>query len=291
MSRYLNNVAVTQFDKSTKHEYQSNGALRGCFRTRTGVKGEDATFNKMGSGEAHLRGAPSSNVVPMGVGHSYNKAVLADWEAPEYTDLFGKSEVLIDEVNELATTTKGAIGRRRDQIAINAMAAAPLGDILNRTANAGTGGLVGDAAAQMSLDTLIEIRELFDDMEIPDGERFIAMTPAGFSGLLKETKVTSSDYASVKALQQGQVTEFMGFQFKRIGSNRKEGGLALVSTGVQSAYAWDRRAVGEAVGIDIATSVEWSVDKQSWLSMGKLKAGACVADPDGILRFQYKITA
>ena len=284
MSRYLNNVAVTAFDTATKHEYQSMGALRGCFRTRTGVTGEKATFNKMGAGVAHERGAPSSDVIPMGVGHKYNECDLTDWEAPEYTDIFGKTEVLIDEVNELATTTKGAIGRRRDQIAIDAMAAAPIGDLLG-------GVVVGDDTKQMSLDTLIEMSTLMDDMEIPEGERFIAMTPAGFNGLLKETKVTSADYASVKALQTGQISEFMGFMFKKIGSKRKEGGLPLISAGVQSAYAWDRRAVGEAIGRELDTTVEWSVDKRSWLSTGEFKGGACIADADGVIRFQYKITA
>jgi hypothetical protein len=282
MSRYLNNVAVTQFDKATKHEYQAMGALRGCFRTRTGVVGDKATFNKMGAGTAHQRGAPSSDVVPMGVGHSYEEAILTDWEAPEYTDLFGKQEVMIDEVNELATTTKGAIGRRRDQIAIDAMVAAPIGDLLG-------GALAGSSTEGMSLATLIQIKELMDDQEIPDGERFIAMTPNGFTGLLNETKITSSDYASVKALQEGTINTFLGFQFKRIGTNRAEGGLPLVSAGVQSAYAWDRRAVGEAIGLEMETSVEWSVDKQSWLSMGKFKGGACIADPLGVVRFQYKI--
>ena len=50
----------------------------------------------MGSGMAHKRGAPSSDVTPMGVSHSYEEALLEDYEAPEYTDLFGKQEVLID---------------------------------------------------------------------------------------------------------------------------------------------------------------------------------------------------
>ena len=284
MSRYLNGVAVTQFDTATKHEYQAMGSLRGCFRTRTGVTGDKATFNKMGAGVAHKRGAPSSDVVPMGVAHTYEEALLEDYEAPEYTSIFGKKEVLIDEVNELATTTKGAIGRLRDQIAIDQMVAAPIGDLLG-------GALQGLSTAQMSLDTLIVLRELMDDAEIPDDRRFIAMTPAGFSGLLKEVEVTSADYASVKALEQGEVNKFMRFNFKRIGSQRTEGGLPLISAGVQSAYAWDAQAIGEAIGIDQDTSVEWSVDKQSWLSMGKFKGGACVADPKGLIRFQYKITA
>ena len=281
MSRYLNEIAVTQFDRETKHEYQSMGVLRGCFRTRTGVTGNEATFNNMGKGKAHKRGAPSSDVVPMQVGHTYEKAILEDYEAPEYTDLFGKKEVQIDEVSELATTTKGAIGRLRDQIAIDQMVAAPIGDLLG-------GAIIGDSAAGMSLTTLSKLRELMDDAEIPDEDRYIAMTPNGFTGLLNETKITSSDFASVKALEQGEINRFMRFQFKRIGT-RAEGGLPLISAGVQSGYAWDKKAIGEAIGLEVETSVEWSVDKQSWLSMGKFKGGACVADPKGLIRFQYKI--
>lgn len=281
MSRFLNAIAVTQFDRSTKHEYQSMGVLRGCFRTRTGVTGDKATFNNMSKGKAHKRGAPSSDVVTMGIGHSYEEANIEDYEAPEYTDLFGKKEVLIDEVNELATTTKGAIGRLRDQIAIDQMVAAPTGDLLG-------GAIIGDAAAGMSLTTLIKLSELMDDQEIPEEERYLMMTPNGYTGLYNETKVTSSDYSSVQALQRGTLKEFMGFKFKKIGV-RAEGGLPLVSAGVQSAYAWHMKAIGEAIGLDVETSVEWSVDKQSWLSMGKFKGGACVADPKGLIRFQYKI--
>lgn len=281
MSRYLNEVAVTQYDRATKHEYQSTGSLRGCFRTRTGVTGDKSTFNNMSKGKAHKRGAPSADVVPMGIKHGYETANLEDYEAPEYTDLFSKKEVLIDEVNELATTTKGAIGRLRDQLAIDQMVAAPVGDLLG-------GALQGSASAGMSLATLITLSELMDDQEVPAEDRYIAMTPKGFSGLLNETKVTSSDYASVQALNRGTITEFMGFMFKKVGK-REEGGLPLISAGVQSGYAWHKAAVGEAIGLEVETSVEWSVDKQSWLSMGKFKGGACVADPKGLIRFQYKI--
>ena len=288
MSQALSTVAVEEFDSEVKHAYQGQKTLRECITARLGVVGDKYDFRLMGKGLATARTGSSADVVPMGIDHSYNTATILDYEAPEYTDLFGKKEVLIDEVQELATTTKGAIGRRRDQIAIDALQAAPLGDLLNRVISGGA-AIAGDATKPMSLDTLIILSELMDDMEIPEGERFIAMTPKGFSGLLGETKVTSSDYASVKALVQGQIHEFMGFKFRKIGTMRKEGGLKLVSTGIQEAYAWDRRAVGEAISMDIETSVEWSVDKQSWLSMGKLKAGACIADPDGVIRFQYKI--
>ena len=85
MSQYLNQIAVTQFDTMTKHDYQSEGVLRGAFRMRNNVKGDKTTFNVMGKGEASERTAPSSDVVAMNVDHNKVEVTLRDWEASELT--------------------------------------------------------------------------------------------------------------------------------------------------------------------------------------------------------------
>ena len=123
MSQYLNTIAVTQFDTMTKHDYQGEGVLRGKFRQRNNVTGSTVTFNKMGKGQASERTAPSADVIAMNVDHSKVEVTLRDWEASEYTDIFKQKEVLPDEVSELSKTIKSAIGRRRDQLAIDALAA------------------------------------------------------------------------------------------------------------------------------------------------------------------------
>jgi len=291
MSQYLNQIAVTQFDTMTKHDFQSEGVLRGKFRMRNNVKGSKITFNKMGKGMANERTAPSSDVVAMNVEHSKVEVSLTDWEASEYTDIFKQAEVLPDEVSELSKIIKGAIGRRRDQIAIIALNAGTYDSADGNGATVLTS--VGGANTGMNLDKLLAIKEWMDDNEVPDEGRKLLLNPNGFKSLLGETEITSSDYATVQALVRGQINEFLGFEFIRIG-RREEGGLAHDGAGkypttgdVVDAFAWHRDCGGEAIGIDMKTSVDWVAQKKSHLSSGDYKGGARIIDETGIVKIQY----
>jgi len=291
MSQYLNQIAVTQFDTMTKHDYQSEGTLRGAFRQRNNVTGDKVTFNKMGKGQASERTAPSADVIAMNVDHNKVTVTLKDYEASEYTDIFKQKEVLPDEVSELSMTIKGAIGRRRDQLAIDAMAAGTF----DGAAGNGTTVLtsVGGAASGMNITKLLAIKEWMDDNEVPDEGRHIALNANGFKSLLGETQVTSSDYNTVQALVRGEINTFLGFKFIKVGK-RAEGGLPHDGAGtypttgdVVDGFAWHRNAVGEAIGIDMQTSVDWVASKKSYLSSGDYKGNAIIIDEVGVVKVQY----
>lgn len=295
MSQYLNKIAVTQFDTMTKHDFQSMGTLRGCARQRNGVVGNKVTFNKMGKGVATKRTAPSSDVVSMNINHDKVELTLQDWEASEYTDIFKQKEVIPDEVSELSTTIKGAIGRRRDQILIEALNAGTY----NGADGNGTTVLtsVGGANTGMNLAKLLATKEWMDDNEVSEEGRYIAMTPNGIKNLLNEEKLTSSDYATVQALVRGEINTFLGFTFLKIGK-RAEGGLSHNGVGtyptigdVVDAFAWQKDCVGEAVGIEMNTSVDWVPQKKSYLSSGDYKGGATIIDETGIVKIQYTVIA
>ena len=191
MSQQLNQIAVTQFNTLTKHDYQSMGTLRGTVRSRSGVKGSKATFNRMGKGKANERTAPSSDVIAMNVDHNKVEVTLQDWEASEYTDIFKQQEVLPDEVSELSNTIKGAIGRRRDQLLIDALAAGTY----DGTSGKGTTVLtsVGGASSGMNIDKLLAIKEWMDDNEVPEEGRHLVMNSNGFKSPLGETQIKSSN--------------------------------------------------------------------------------------------------
>jgi len=277
----------------TKHDYQSMGVLRGTMRQRNNVKGSKATFNKMGKGEANERTAPSSDVIAMNVDHNIVEVTLKDYEASEYTDIFKQAEVLPDEVTELSTTIKGAIGRRRDQLCIDALAAGTYNSAAGNGATVLTS--VGGAASGMNITKLLAIKEWMDDNEVPDEGRHIALNANGFKTLLGETQITSSDYNTVQALVRGEINTFLGFTFVRIGK-RAEGGLPHDGAGtypttgdVVDGFAWQRDAVGEAIGIDMQTSVEWVPQKKSHLSSGDYKGNAVIIDEVGIVKVQYTV--
>ena len=126
MSINLSAVAVTEFDSMVKHAYANAGLLKNAVTLRNNVVGDTYKFRRMGKGLANQK-ASSADVDPMDVGHEFKTATLANWNAPEFTDIFDAQDVNFDEKQELATTIAGALGRRCDQLVIDAMdASTPL---------------------------------------------------------------------------------------------------------------------------------------------------------------------
>lgn len=287
MSRNLSSVAAKEFDSEVKHAYQGNSLLRQCVRIRNGVTADTYNFRRMGKGLATERTAPSADVVPMNIDHQLKPAALTDWDASEYTDIYNQAEVNFQEVEELSQTIASALGRRDDQLIIDAWGTGTY----SATPAAGEGGLVdtnvGGAGTGMSVAKLRAGVKFLNKIEAPKEDRYCLIDADGLDDLLAETEVTSSDYNAVKALVQGEVNTFLGLEFKVIGT-RAEGGLPLNGS-IQDAYIWHKTSTGSAISKDLETRVDWSVDKKSWLSTGSHKAGVALIDNEGVVKLQYTV--
>lgn len=273
MSQELSSVAVEQFDTEVKHAYQGMMTLRGCVKVRNSVVGDKYDFRTMGKGKATPRTGSSADVVPMDIDHALKQAVLVDFEAPEYTDIFDQATVNFDEVSELAMTIAYAMGRRDDQSIIDAL-------------NTSTTTPVGNGAAAFDLAAITAASKALNKVEAPMEDRFFVIDEGGLNDLLNDTTITSQDYNSVQLLMNGEINQFMGFKWKIIGSARAEGGLPFVTT-VQTGFAFHRASIGHAVGIDMRTRVDYIAHKASWLSMGMWKAGSVAIDVEGIIPVEY----
>jgi hypothetical protein len=231
----------------------------------------------MGKGLANQK-ASSADVVAMGVGHEFKTATLVNWNAPEFTDIFDAQDVNFDEKQELASTIAGALGRRCDQLVIDAMdASTPL-----TTAVAAGGTNLTIAKVNQAQ---VELR----DQGVPNTELFAVIEAGGLGGLLADEKATSSDYQAVKALVSGEINSLVGFQFIIL-ETRAEGGLTEAANVVDS-WFFQRPSVGLAIGIDMKTEINYVPEKTSWLSNGMLKAGSVVRDEGGLVKVQYDKTA
>ena len=273
MSVNLSPVAVTEFDSMVKHAFQNASLLRDTVTVRNNVIGDTYKFRAMGKGLANQK-TTSADVDPMDVAHSLIDATLANWNAPEYTDIFDAAEVNFDEKQELATTIAGALGRRLDQLVIDAM------DAASPTA-------VGTTTTGLTAADLIDAKVLVKN-GVGSGDLSIAINGTGLAGLLADEKVSSADYQNVKALVNGEVNTFAGFNVVVL-EDRTEGGLTIASD-VVSAYAYDKSAIGLAIGIDMKTSIDYVPQKTSFLCNGMLKAGAAVRDVAGLIEVKYDAT-
>ncbi len=277
MSINLSAVAVTEFDSMVKHAYANAGLLKNAVTLRNNVVGDTYKFRRMGKGLANQK-ASSADVTPMNVGHEFKTATLANWNAPEFTDIFDAQDVNFDEKQELASTIAGALGRRCDQLVIDAMdASTPL------TTAVPAGG-TNLTIAKVS-DAQVELR----DQGVPNTELFAVIEAGGLGGLLADEKATSADYQAIKALVSGEINTLVGFQFIIL-ETRAEGGLTEAANIVDS-WFFQRPAVGLAVGIDMKTEINYVPEKTSWLTNGMLKAGSVVRDEGGLVKVQYDKTA
>jgi len=275
MSKTLSSVAVTEFDSMVKHAYQGQGLLKPAVTIRNNVVGDTYKFRRMGKGLANQK-STSDLVTPMNVAHEFKTASLQNWNAPEYTDIFDQADVNFDEKQELASTIAAAIGRRCDQLVIDAMdASSPdATDIA-----AGTTGL--------TMAKVIAAQVALRGQNVQNQNLYAVINADGLRGLLNDDKATNSDYQTIKALVSGDINSLAGFQFIILG-NRTEGGLNVSATNTIDSWFFQRDAVGLAIGIDMKTSVDYVPERTSFLCNGMLKAGSVVRDNGGLVKVLYK---
>jgi hypothetical protein len=274
MAISISNAFVTLFDAEVKQAYQADTVLRNTVRLRSGVQGATHKFPKIGAGVATVR-VPQTDVTPLNVEYTQATVTLSDYIAAEYSDIFNQAKVNFDERQELVQVVGKAIGRRADQLVIDAIAASGTSLTVSND--------IGGTDTNLNVAKLREAKRLMDAGNVPMQDRFILIHASNLSNLLSETAVTSSDFNTVKALVQGDINTFLGFNFVTIG-DRSEGGLTGGGSGVdRNVYAWHKSAVGMAEGMGIRSEINYIPEKTSWLVASMLSAGATAIDAGGIV--------
>ena len=273
MAVSLSTNFVTLFDAEVKQAYAAEQQLAGTCRTRTGVVGSTVQFPLIGKGVAGIR-IPQTDVTPLNIAHTNVTATLSDFAAPEYTDIFDQTHVNYEERSELVQVVAGAIGRRADQIKLDAMVAAtPTATVTND---------IGGTDSNLNVAKIREAKRQLDGNNVPTADRFFLMSADGLANLLSETEISSSDFNTVKALVNGQVNTFLGFTFIMMG-DRDEGGLTIDGSSDRTSFAWHKDAMGYAESMAQSTEINYVAEKTSWLVTGKLSAGAVAIDPEGLV--------
>lgn len=271
MSKFLPDAAIASFDSDVKLAYQTGSKLRRTVRVKNNVVGSTHRFPKMGKGAATRR-TSQSEVQLMNITHANATATLTDWNAPELTDLFDDLKNNFSELQELAVTAAQAMGRRQDQLILDAIDAGSTTLTVAKT--------VGSTTA---LDTAKVRRAKFelDNQGVPGGDRTLTISARGLDQLLGDSDATTFDKNAIKVLFDGEIMHWVGFDFIML-ETRSEGGLPISSSD-RTSYAYHRTSTGLAVGKDMASSVDWIPIRTSWLSNVLFSAGAIAIDALGIV--------
>lgn len=269
MSASLTAVQQIEFDALVKAEYHSRGfLLRDCIRMRRDVVGNQVDFRKVGQIIA-VETAYQESVTIQDPGYTKATATLLKYTAPTAVDSVQELTVNFDSKMENAMLVADAMGRRSDQIEINAISANP-------------GSTIVDGGTNFNYLKYTQMMEFFENNAVPLDDRFVAMSANNFRSLLQADQFTSTFYTQNRVLDRAMVREYLGFNLIVI-PEMTEGGLPKAGN-IRSALAWHKNAVGMGIGHNFRTEINYLPRETSWLVNGIFSAGAVVIDNRGVLK-------
>lgn len=215
MSFEITTAFVDQFGANIDMlSQQKDSRFAGKTRMET-VTGESGFFEQIGATAAVERTGRHEDTPRVDTPHSRRKVSLRDFIWSDLIDQADKARMLIDPTSSYIMAAVMAMNRSRDDVMIEAaLGTSYTGKEGNTQVVLPTSQKIVHGSTGMTLAKLIEASERFNLADVdPDMDKYIALSGKQLSDLLGDEKLTSSDYATVKALVQGQIDTFMGFKF------------------------------------------------------------------------------
>lgn len=268
MSTTIDQAFIKQFEREVHEAYQRQGSkLRNTVRTISDVNGSSAVFQKVGTGTASTKS--THGMVPvMNLAHSNIEVVLSDYYAGDWVDRLDELKTNIDERQVIANAGANALGRKTDELIINALAAAD-------------DNVIADGNTGISMTKLLEAFETFGENDVPDdGERYCVVGWKQWSELLKMDEFVNADYIGADALPFANITQakmFLGTIFI------PHSGLPIDGNDIRSCFWYHKTAVGHAAASDVQTDITWHGDRASHFVNNMMSQGAGLIDEAGII--------
>ncbi len=271
MALEISNWFVQQFKDNVEHLVQQEGSkLRNLVSVSTDLKGYKAHYDQIGSVEAQRITTRHGDTPIMGTPHHRRELQAHASEWGDLIDDVDRVQMLVNPRDDYAVAGGYALGREFDKQIVEAY---------NATVNVGQEGtktksfpsaqvvptdLDGDGTNEnLTLDKLRAAKKLFTNNNVntdnPMNKLYIVCTGDEIENLLGIQEVQSSDYNTVRALVDGEINTYMGFQFVTL----DPGILTKDSNGIRSIYVWAQSGMKLAIDPDREVSIYQRGDKRN----------------------------
>lgn len=213
---------VNQYSANVFHLSQQKGSrVRGAVSV-VAQNAESAFYDRIGSVTAQKKVGRHADTTYTDTPHSRRRVTLVDYFYADLVDQEDKLRIIQNPESEYAQAAIMALGRAMDDEIITALlgnaysgksgaTSVPLPDAQKLGAFDGS----TTSGSALNVKTLRAAKKLFHQNETGDSPLFMLVAAEQIDDLLGETEVTSSDFAVIKALVNGDVNTFMGFNFIR----------------------------------------------------------------------------
>ena len=257
MSSQIGTSFVQQYSSNVQMLSQQKGSLlRNAVDVET-VQGKNAFFDQIGEATAVKRVSRHSSTPQIDTPHARRRVSLVDYEYADLIDNQDKLRMIVDPTSQYALAAAYAIGKAVDnEIIAAASGTAFTGETGSTSTVLPSSQKITESGSDgLTIAKLRNAKEILDSNTVdPSIPRYFVCGPKQISDLLGTTQVTSSDFNTVKALANGEISTFLGFNF--ITSTR----LDLTATKrLNLAFAMD--GIKLALGQDLMTRIDERADK------------------------------
>lgn len=270
MAVSIDQAFVKQFEREVHEAYQRQGSkLRNTVRTIGDVKGASTTFQKVGKGSASTKS--THGMVPvMNLVHTNVECTLADYYAGDWVDKLDELKIQHNERQVIASAGAHALGRKTDELIINALDTAST-------------NVISDDNVGLTKAKILEAFETFGELDIPDdGQRYAVIGWKQWSELLALEEFSNADYVGKDNLPYAgsgitQAKMWLGTIWM------PHSGLPVDGNDIRTCYFYHRTAAGHAVGSDVQTDVTWHGDRAAHFVNNMMSQGAVMVDDTGVV--------
>jgi len=254
MSSQITTAFVQQYSANIQMLSQQMGSLLRDKVRQESVVGKNAFFDQVGSVTAQLKTSRHSDTPQIDTPHSRRRVSLSDYEYADLIDQQDKVRLLIDPTSSYAQAAAFAMGRAMDDVIIAAATGTAFTGETGATSEAAQTAIAAGGTG-LTIAKLRTAKQTFDLASVdPSIPRHIIVGPEQITNLLGTTEVTSSDFNTVKALANGEVNSFLGFNFTVSNRLAKSGNDRTCI-----AFAQDGITLG--IGKDVNARIDERADK------------------------------
>lgn len=208
----------------------------------------------------------------------------------DWGDVYEREDIvqmLIDPKSAAVQNGVAAMNRKMDDVIISA-GNDPSRDGDGNSVTFPAGQIIGGATTVISVDTFLELQELFAQNDIEqDVQKCFVIGPTQQRKLMSLLEVTSADYQEKKALANGYLPNFLGFDI--IVSNRLGNTTTPPTAGQIYCLAFTKQAIGLHIARDIEAMAAERPDMSfSWQCYMDATYGAIRVEDEHLVRVHLK---
>jgi len=231
---------VQQYAANVYQLSQQRGSRLAKICRKESFVGKSDYFDRLGLATAVKKTGRNEDTPDLNIDHSRRMVSTSTYHWGTLIDSKDKLQNIHSPENEYSMAAQNAIGRAIDRVIIDAaLGNAFAGEAGATSTTLGTAQQVAAVASAVldyaNVQVLRKAKRLLDAAEAV-GKRYLIHGADFLEVMLSKTEATSSDYNTIRALVNGEINTFMGFEWIH---SQILGDLNIASTSGQGSYDGD----------------------------------------------------